>query len=109
MANLLSFRSPEITEGSTIGLSAYGRARNTGLTAQQIYDLAGQQNVSFGTGLQSQILDDVLLDVSAGFNSQYDSLSDQFSQQASAFNAAQTSYQNQSSLYQLMKMFLRFV
>ncbi len=97
MANLLSFRSPEITEGNTIGLTAYDRARNTGLTAQQIYDLAAQQNVRFGSGLQNRILDDVLLDVTAGFNSQYDSLNEQFSQQASAFSAAQTSYQNQLS------------
>ena len=100
MANLLSFRSPEITEGNAIGLSAYGRARDTGLTAQQIYDLAAQQNVQFGTGLRPQILDDVLLDVSAGFNSQYDSLSNQFSQQAASFSAAQSSYQNQLSQQQ---------
>ena len=100
MTNLLSFRtdySDPNVPNNLIGLEAYGRARESGLTAQQVYDLASQQKLQLGSRLGPKILDDILLDVTTGFQDQYDSLNNQIDQQASTFRATQSSYQNQLS------------
>lgn len=90
--------------GNDIGVGAYQRARQAGLTASQISGLAQQQGVRFGTPLQGLIVNEIVSDVSLGFNNQLNTLGQQYErqsgQQQSQFQSVQQNLQNQLSQQQ---------
>jgi hypothetical protein len=91
--DILSYGTNQASGG--IGVGAYQRARAAGLSATQISQLAGQQGVYFGQPLEPLIVQDVISELSLGFNQQFGQLDEQFRNQASQFQGQQNSYQNQ--------------
>ena len=90
--------------GNDIGVGAYQRARQAGLSASQISQLAQQQSVRFGTPLQGLIVNEIVSDVSLGFNNQLNILGEQYERQAgqqqSQYQSSQQNFQNQLSQQQ---------
>lgn len=81
--------------GNDIGVGAYQRARQAGLTASQISGLAQQQGVRFGTPLQGLIVNEIVSDVSLGFNNQLNALGAQYDRQSGQQQSVQQNLQNQ--------------
>lgn len=82
-------------ESNDIGVGAYQRARQAGLTASQISGLAQQQGIRFGTSLQGLIVNEIVSDVSLGFNNQLNTLGQQYDRQSAQQMSTQQNLQNQ--------------
>ena len=95
--DLLAKYAPDRAQANGFGAGAYARARQDGLSAIQISQLASQQGARFGIEVQRQIVNDIVGDLSFGFNQQFEDQATQFKQQQNGF---QSQIANQQSQFQ---------
>ena len=93
--DLLGKYAPDRFEPNGFGAGAYARARQDGLSPTQISVLASQQGARFGVAVQRQIVNDIVGDLSFGFDQQFGQLNSRFEDQAAQFEQQQNGYQSQ--------------
>lgn len=91
-------RSYIISNFDSLGLPAYNKAKEAGLSTSRIMELAAQQGLSYAPNTQQAIT----ADVTAGYNNQIGSLGQRLDQQARSFAASQDQFRQQMAEQQAM-------